>query len=107
MVLDSHIMSIRVRETTMEPAFFQQDVTDEELAADLATLRAEQHPHWRLAAHTEYRATQQHQGRRMLCDFKRLWLDHRAGRHIVITLRRLPGASTWQRVAIPGADDDP
>lgn len=91
----------------MDPVFFHRDVTDDELAADLTTLNAGQHPHWRLAAQTEYKATQQYQGQRMLCDFKRLWLNHCAGHHNVVTLRRLPGASTWQRVAIPGEDRDP
>lgn len=89
------------------PAFMCGEVTDDQLRADLEALETSRYPQWRLAGSAAYETARQIGDRIVVTRFHRIWLDHSAGNPDVpktVTLRRLDGPGTWQRVETSGHD---
>jgi hypothetical protein len=82
-----------------EPRFFSRDVTDDELAAEIAALREGCFPAWRLVGTATYQATRGAGSAMALHDFTRIWLEDGAGGATVVTLQRLPDGALWRRLA--------
>jgi hypothetical protein len=82
-----------------EPRFFSRDVTDDELAAEIAALGEGRFPAWRLVGTATYQATRGAGSAMTLHDFTRIWLEDREGRATVVTLQRPPDGTLWRRIA--------
>ena len=87
-----------------DPSFLSSDVSDDELNAVIAALRAGHYARWRLQGEVSYSATQGLPGALELCHYRRIWLCRSAGRAMVVTLQRLPGSAVWRRVTVDDAD---
>lgn len=90
-----------------KPSFLASDVTDDELNAVIAALRAGEYAGWTLQGEVGYSATQGRPGALELCHYRRIWLCGPAGRATVVTLQRLPSAAVWRRVTVEGAAEEP
>jgi len=82
-----------------EPRFFSKDVTDDELAAEIAALQEGCFLAWRLVGTATYQATRGAGSAMALHDFTRIWLDYGADGVTVVTLQRLPDGALWHRIA--------
>lgn len=85
-----------------EPLFFSRDVSDDELAADIAALQEGRFPAWRLSGTATYQATRGLGSAVELHSFTRIWLDDGAGHTTVVTVERARDAHLWHRIAVPG-----
>lgn len=89
----------------MDPVFLLRDVTDDELSAEMATLRSGRYPRWQLAGEAGYDATEGPAGALEVYRYKRLWLRRGVDTIVVVTLRRSRHSAVWQRIADPDEEN--